>query len=65
MIGAIAFLPDLYKVAKPENIELMYDSLKLHYQLVESYGKTVRVKNDSFYNVLLDERFNLQETGEF
>ena len=28
LIGAIAFMPDLFKVAKPENIELMYDSLK-------------------------------------
>ncbi|CAD8043011.1 unnamed protein product [Paramecium primaurelia] len=65
LIGAIAFMPDLFKVAKPENIELMYDSLKQHYQLVEQYGKTVRIKNDSFYNLLLDERFDLQETGEF
>ncbi|CAD8061010.1 unnamed protein product [Paramecium sonneborni] len=65
LIGAVAFMPDLFKVAKPENIELMYDSLKQHYQLVEQYGKTVRVKNDSFYNLLLDERFDLQETGEF
>ncbi|KAM3145232.1 hypothetical protein pb186bvf_002560 [Paramecium bursaria] len=65
LICSIAFLPELYKVAKPENIELMYDSLKQHYSLVEQYGKQVRIKNDSFYNFLLDERFDLQETAEF
>jgi hypothetical protein len=60
VIGSVAFLHDIYKVAKPENIEAQYETLKLHYNLVDAYSKTVRVKNnDAFYNDLLDERFNL------
>jgi hypothetical protein len=55
----------LSKIQKPESIETSYDFFKQHYQLVESFSKSVRVKNDQFYNFLLDERFDLSETGEF
>jgi len=66
IIGSIAFLHDIYKIAKPENIEAQYDILKQHYSLVETYSKTIRVKNnDAFYNDLFDERFDLTETGEY
>jgi hypothetical protein len=60
VIGSIAFLHDIYKIAKPENIEGQYENLKAHYAVVDSYSKVVRVKNnDAFYNYLLDERFDL------
>ena len=40
--------------------------MKLHYSLVETYTKSTRIKNnDAFYNYLLDERFDLTETGEY
>lgn len=54
LIGSIAFLPDLYKVAKSENIELMYDYLQVHYSIVDSFSKTVRNKSEQVYNFLLD-----------